>query len=394
MTPAAARRNLLLILAITVATTTSRGALELTLPLNLYRLGLPLPVIGTTLAVFGLAALVSRLPAGAWYRLSRARRLAIAALAAMNLAILGLGFADALFAQAGLVAVAGFSFGLATTIMLALLIELRPRHENPGPTMAWYTAAISTGYALGPSLAAAAIQRLGFSSAFIVSGLVGLAGVALLPALKVPRVETRSLPTAWNRLTSLPLEVWLATLLVFYINFAGDALGTFFPILAVQTGIAVAFVGLLKSAIAVAATGVRFAATVLLARVGADLANHLSVVATALAVLATTATTDHILLLLAFALIGGARGMIRATSATMVAREWQRDPAGIGLASGVYNAGLDLGTMLGPPAGGVLAGLVGIPNMLRLVGLVLPLAYYGLWIAARTQHLKAVSAGT
>ena len=53
------------------------------------------------------------------------------------------------------------------------------------------------------------------------------------------------------------------------------------------------------------------------------------------------------------------------------------------MTSGVYNAGLDLAGMLGPPIAGALAGGLGIPATFCIVALTLPTIYYGVWFSQR-----------
>jgi predicted MFS family arabinose efflux permease len=299
----------------------------------------------------------------------------------------------------------GFAFGLATTFLLALLIEVRPQDESAAPTMAWYTAAISLGYALGAPLAGQTIERFGYTGAFLISGLVGFAGAALSLAMRpmnevAPTVGQARQPAAvlpshgWRSLARLPAGIWLATMLVFYINFVSDANGAFFPIYAVGAGISVGTVGFLKSLHSVVGTCLRFAAVGLFRLVDAGLVNHLSVVAMALATIALSILTHEVALAVVFVVLGACRGLIRVTSATMVAEERKRPGVDVGMASGVYNAGLDAGTMLGPPVAGALAGIMDIPRMFRVVALVLPALYYVVWLAQRARASRPAIVGT
>ena len=379
--------------------------MELIFPLNLDRLGHPLPLVGTTIALMGFGSLASRIPGGAWYRLSRARLLCVISLALMGLSTVGLGIGEVWGVQACLGAVHGFAFGLATTFLLALLIEVRPQDESAAPTMAWYTAAISLGYALGAPLAGQTIERFGYAGAFLISGLVGFAGAALSLAMRpmnevAPTVGQARQPAAvlpshgWRSLARLPAGIWLATMLVFYINFVSDANGAFFPIYAVGAGISVGTVGFLKSLHSVVGTCLRFAAVGLFRLVDAGLVNHLSVVAMALATIALSILTHEVALAVVFVVLGACRGLIRVTSATMVAEERKRPGVDVGMASGVYNAGLDAGTMLGPPVAGALAGIMDIPRMFRVVALVLPALYYVVWLAQRARASRPAIVGT
>ncbi len=393
-------RSALLLYVLAGFTTASHGSMELIYPLNLDRLGHPLPLIGGMMALIGLGALASRVPGGAWYRLSRARGLSAGALALMGLSTAGLAVGSAWELQAALALAHGFAFGLATTFLLALLIELPPGEESAGPAMAWFTAAISTGYAVGAPLGAHSIERLGHAGAFVVSGLVGLVAALLMLAVSAPRGEAAEaagsaapqVPVRGLRaLAGLPAGVWLATLLGFYINFVGDTAGTFFPIYAVGLGISLGAVGLFKSAQSLAATGIRFVAAGLFRFLDITVTNHAAVATMALGVAAMSILMDEMLLLVAFVVTGFSRGLIRVTSATMVAEERKRPGGTVGMAAGIYNAGLDVGSMLGPPVAGALAGAFGIPMAFRVVALALPAIYYGVWLMQRSRRGSAAA---
>ena len=399
------RRNVLLLYVLACLTTTSRGATELTYPLNLNQLGYPLPIIGATVALFGFGSLASRLPGGAWYRLSRARGLSAAALAVMGLCSIALGPAEAWALQAGLGAVHGFTFGLSTTLLMALLIDVRPRGANMAATMAWYTAAVSSGYGISAPLASESIVRFGHAFAFMLAGLVGLLAAGLTLALRPPaeheppaesseREPVPATARGWRALTGLPAGVWLASLLVFYVNFVSDTYYTFFPIYALSIGISLVTIGFLKSVHSFVATGIRFAAAALLRALPSGVVNHVAVLTMAASVVALSVVTSETLLLPIFALLGLCRGLLRVTSTTMVADERHRHPGiNIGIASGVFNAGLDAGTMLGPAITGSLAGTFDIPTTLRIVALALPTLYYALWFSRRLRTPRPASAG-
>ncbi len=393
-------RDVRLIYLLAVIITTSQGALELVLPLNLHRLHYSLPVVGGGVAALGVGQLVSRLPGGAVYRVERARLLLLGALAVFGLTTIGLAFVSAWWLQAGLAGVHGFAFGLVTTFMLAVLIDVRPAGAKVAGTMAWYTAAISTGYALGAPLGAQALSRFGYGEAFWVAGLVGLLAAAGSSGLRL--AVTTSVAAAgpsdarglsrWAAALTLPAGIWLATLLVFYINFISDLMGAFFPIYAAGIGIPIAYVGLLKSANSLSATGIRFAAAGLFRFFDPHAANHVAVLGMAAGVVAISLVTNQPALLGSFALIGVCRGLIRVTSATSVAEERARPGVHAGLSSGVYNAGLDTGSMLAPPLGGALAALIGIPATFRVAALALPAVYYLLWLLLRPRLAAPVAA--
>lgn len=400
----ARRRNALLLYALSTISTTSNGSMGFVLPLNLDRLGHPLTLVGTIVALIGLGSLLSRLPGGAWYRLSRARWLTSASFALMGLSTIGLGLGDTVPLQGLLAGLHGFAFGLASTLMLAVLIDIRPREDSAASTMSWYTAAISCGYALSAVVGAQSIERLGYAPAFLVSGLVALAGAALALALRLPRDSqaatapdhrTAPLPVGrFRTVFSLPAGVWLGTLLVFYLTFVANTYQTFYPIYAVSIGISVGTIGLLKLVHSAASTTVRFAGAGLFKIVPVGVVNHVMAITMGLTTVSLAVATGEALLLVLFAILGTCRGLLRVTSATIVADERRRPGVSAGLVSGVYNAGSDVADLLSAPVAGALAAALTIPTTLTLVGLALPSVYYALWFTVRARRNRQPSLPT
>lgn len=394
------RRNVLLLYVLAMLSTTSNGSMSFVLPLNLDRLGHPLPLVGTIVALIGLGSLLSRVSGGAWYRLARARWLTMASFAFMGCSTIALGLNDMVPFQAVFSALHGFSFGLATTFMLALLIDIRPPDDSAATTMSWYTSAIAAGYTLSALLGAQAIERLGYGPAFLASGLVALAAAALTLTLRLPReapalaaLDPHAQPPPDGRLRtvlSLPAGVWLGTLLGFYLTFIADTYYTFYPIYAVSIGVSVGTIGLLKVVHSIASTGVRFAGAGLFRIVPVTVVNHTMTIAMALGLVSLTFATGDTILMVIFVILGTCRGLLRVTSATMVADERRRPGVGAGLVSGVYNAGIDLADLLSPPFGGALAALLTIPTTFAAVGIILPATYYLVWFAVWTGRRRAV----
>jgi predicted MFS family arabinose efflux permease len=266
--------------------------------------------------------------------------------------------------------------------------------------MAWYAAAMSLGYALGASLGARSIEWFGHGEAFVASGLVALVGAALSLLLVPPR-ETQPAERAGQAgsatgssrglrsLASLPAVVWLATLLNFYVAFCSDTYHTFFPIYALGVGIALSTVGNLKSLGSLVATGSRFAAAALFRYVPMEPVNHVLTVATALAMIVMSLTTNEALLVVVFVVLGAARGLIRVTTTAQIAEAQKRGEGQAGMAAAVFSGGMDLGTMLGPPVSGWIAGQLDIPTTFRIVALVLLCFYYAVWFGWRLRGATA-----
>jgi MFS family permease len=380
----------LLLLAIASAITTTKGAVELLYPPYLAGYGYSLQLIGALTSLFAVVQLASRLPVGLAYDAARAKRQFGLALVAFGISVLGFGFAEGQpVVVVALSALHGLAFGSVTTLGLALIIDLTGG-LRAGRSMAWYTAANSLGYALGALVGGALADRIGIPATLGTIGWLPLAAVIALRAL--PALQGAPLPTERGSgvrgllvaVRHLDPRVWLAFVIVIYINVLSDSVDTFFPVFAPTVGIPLATVGLLRAFKSGAAIFIRSTGPIVLGRVDHRVVTVVAIVAAAAATAALPFSTAVAVLIPLFVVLGLTRGVLRATSAAQIA-ELRSEGRDVGLASGVYNSGLDIGGIVGPLLGGAIAGLVGIPEMFRIVA-ILSLAT---WLAVQVVTLRA-----
>ncbi len=272
-----------------------------------------------------------------------------------------------------LTVVHGYAFGALGTINLAVTIDLTGG-QRAGATMGWYTAAISTGYSIGAFAGGGVADRFGIAAALAVLGAlpaISAVLVLMLPPIDAPPhavargAGLRGLLAAHARVDS---RVWLAFVIVLYINVISDAIDSFFALYALGIGLPLAASGLLKGVKSGAATFVRFISGGVFRYVDHRTVNFWGVVLMALSALLIPILPSFGLLLVLFAVNGICRGLLRVTSAATVA-EVRAEGQDVGVASGVYNAGLDIGAIIGPAIGGVVADAVGLGAMFQLVAI-------------------------
>src|SRR6267142_2476827 len=129
--------------------TTAEGSVNLLYAPYLDQYGYALPSIGTLSALFAIFRLISCVPTGAAYRPANAKRQVAFWLVVFTIATSGYAFIPGTLPLVVLITVVhGYAFGALGTINLALTIDLTGG-QRAGATMGWYTAAISTGYAIG-----------------------------------------------------------------------------------------------------------------------------------------------------------------------------------------------------------------------------------------------------
>lgn len=366
---------------IAAACTTAEGTLLLVYAPYLDGYGYALPTIGTLSALVNVFRLASRVPVGAAYRPARARRQLVLWLLVFTAATSGFAFADGSLPVVVLLTVIhGFAFGALGTINLAVVIDLT-EGRRAGATMGLYTAALSTGYSLGAFAGGAVSDALGIPAAVAIIGALPALAVPLvlvLPALAAqPHVLEHGpgLGGLWRAHRDLDVRVWLAFVIVLYINLVSDAVDTFFALYGLAIGLPLAATGALKGIKSGAATFIRFISAGVFRYVDHRAVNFWGVILMGAATFAVPLLGGAFAALaVAFFVAGICRGLLRVTSAAMVA-ELRAEGRNVGVASGVYNAGLDIGGIIGPLLAGVVADAIGLAPMFQVIAAGSVLAY-------------------
>lgn len=379
-------RGILLTYLVCLVTTTTEGTQNLLFPLYLHGYGYGLTAIGTLGSVLGVMRLASRVPIGARYRGSRAKPQQVLWLGLFLLSTSGYAFAHGtLWAIVVITLVHGFAFGSLGTINLAVAIDISGG-RRAGAVMGWYTASLSAGYAVGAFLAGAVADRVGVDAALLWLGLAPLVAVAAVMASPVLADVARA-PAApggwWRRGVSvfgaIDPRVWLAFVIVLFLNVLSDSTDTFFPLYGTAIGLPVALIGGLKGARSASATVIRFAAAAIFRFVDFRTLNFWAVLlfaAITFTIPLVGGSLTGILLLAVFLVAGLCRGILRVTTAATIA-DIRREGRDIGLSSGVYNAGLDIGSIIGPATGGAVAAAFGIPLMFQVLAIASLVLYFG-----------------
>jgi len=369
--------------------TTTEGCIRLLFPPFFSSLGFHSSTIGYMFSLLAIATLTSRLPGGLWYALKRRRLL-------LNLTVFLLaGTACFLALPLSMTAVIitlaghGICFGIVTTLLLAFCIDNIDNKQSPVGAMALYTAFIAGGYATGNMVAGLFASYLGISATFWVAGIFTYCALILLLTVRWPGIKFSKeysnisdnskndflLLRIWNSVkmaAGLPLGVYVAFVLVFYINFVNQLVDVYFPLLAMQAGLTLSVIGILQGFKAWCATLIRFGSGFVLHKISYPLANNYSLMALAVAASLLAKSLWLPVLIGIFITMGLGRGVIRVTSAIFLAECHFDSSRQKGVASGVYNAGLDLGDILGPVVAGATISFWGLTGVfLVLPGLLL-----------------------
>lgn len=378
----ASQRALVPLYVASAVLTLGEGSVALMIPPYLHERGFEAGLIGVVLAAYGIASLATRVPAALLYRSHRGPWLVAGGCAMSALAFACIPLTASPIAVAGLVALDGVGFSLATTGAMTALIERRPPAASAGSIMGWYTGSLGIGYSTAGFLGGALGDRLGVATAILILAAVPLLAGTLLklaldsaPSAPAARPAARQERSRLRQFAHLPALVWLAFFVSLYINLVNGVLFTFFPIYGLAIGLSLTQIGALTGIHGAVAAAVRLGSGLVFSRVSYTQTLPVMVVASGLAVAGLSATRLFALLALAWALIGLSRGLLRVASGALVMDAAGDADAERGAASGVYLAGLDLGRILGPLIGGASAEVVGLETTFLLIAVAFPTVY-------------------
>jgi predicted MFS family arabinose efflux permease len=369
-------------------------------------------VIGVLLAVFALSSLVLRLPVGASYSASRVRPLLLVGGLLSTGAFAVVPFTGDAWWFGVLMAMDGVGWALATTTQLTVLVSSRPAGLTIASAMGWYSGFTGLGHAVGGATAGVAADGLGYTAAFLVlASMPALATVVMLrslpaqlaaaaerrqaaagrrdddPSAAVPRGERRR--SGWTATLraarALPLVVFSGAVIMFFINVQSALFNSFHPVLALSAGLTLTQIGMLASCRSLASSVTRMGLGPLFSKTnGAWLTTPMLVLGAATLFLLPAVRADFWPQVVLFLAAGLSRGVLRVTGASMAFEGvWDADDREQGLVAAFLHMGLDLGKVAGPPLGGLVAELVGVPTMFQVSALALLALYVVLRLAAR-----------
>jgi hypothetical protein len=249
----------------------------------------------------------------------------------------------------------------------------------------------------GGLLGGVTADALGLTPTFFVLAVTPLVGALLMSrnvaaSNVIVHTESRSEPMrrAWRSLLRMPLPVWVGVLVMFFINGLNAITNTFHPVLALGAGLSLTQIGALSSIRSWASSSSRFGSGPVFSRYDAAGLTMPLVIAGTLATCAIPSVIGSFLLQVPlFALAGVSRGLLRVTGSADAFDSVGDDDRLHGLTAALLYGGLDLGKIVLPVVGGVVAGAFGIATMFRVVPAALLLLYLVLAFPARRAAARA-----
>ncbi len=351
-----------------VMITAQHNASALILPPLLDHLRYPVSAIGALVSVAPILALASRLPSGLVYRGHRARMLMVLSLLAMALSNFLYVFATRPLHVALVQALNGFAFGAATTIYFAFFVEALPRGENRHHAMGYYAGSLALGHSAGSLAVGYIADRLGYAAAFEFGGMVALLALALILFLAHPP-PTRAEGSAGAGATRTVLEslrnlvdpaVAVVVVVALFLNLLHQIGAVFLPLYGLAVGLTLTEVGAIRGLYSLCNAVTRPLAGPVVTRFGHRSLSLIGLPLQAGVMMLVPLFHGFAGLLVVFVLAGFLRAVVLVANTIGMVEDMDESRFSRGVASGIFNAAGDLGLILGPGFGGLVASFTGV----------------------------------
>lgn len=354
-----------------VAMTAQQSMISLVLPPFLEGLKYSVAAIGTLISVGPILALAARLPSGLAYRGERARTLMTAALSVVILSNLLYHFAVTPLRFVLVHALNGLSLGAAMTIYLAFFVDALPPDEDRRHAMGYYAGCLAIGYSTGGFAAGYVTDKLGYFAAFTAASLLGLLCLAMLFFLSQPPAKAAApsrvaatTPPLLEALKSV-LEPKVAAMVVIhlFLNMMHQLGMIFLPLYGLAVGLTLTQVGIIKGLYSLCNAITRPLSGFVMKQLSHQRVSRVGLPLQA--ALMTLVPFFHDLgpLLIVFILVGFLRAVAIVANTISMVEDVDATRISRGVASGIYSAAGDVGNILGPSVGGVIAGFTGIAGL-------------------------------
>jgi MFS family permease len=351
----------------------------------LQHLNFPVAAIGSLISLSPLFSLVSRMPAGMAYSHSRARVLITMAVVVMGVCSFFYSFAVDAVSFALVHGINGLAYGAATTLYMAFYVDSLGPDENRSHAMGYYVGSLAVGYSTGNFVAGYVADDFGYDVAFSVAALLALVALACVWALGGgPAHDTgakkRLAPARLTLSASLKavfdpamLEVMIVAL---FLNFLNQVCGVFLPLYGLAIGITLTQVGVIRGMYTLCNAVTRPLSGFVVTRFGHRRLSRggLALQSALLSLVPLCGSFGTLLavstssgFMRAVAIVSNAVGLVEDVDETKVQR---------GAASAIYNAAGDLGNIIGPTAGGLIAGFTGLAGLFVFTPLVSTLLFF------------------
>jgi len=355
-----------------VAVTIQSNSASTVIPPYLDHMRMPVALIGTLISVGPVLALASRLPVGMAYNHQRARFLVSIAILAMGATNYLYSFASDSFSFALVHSLNGFAYGAVTTLYMAFYVDSLASDENRNHAMGYYVGSLAMGYSTGNFFGGLIADHWGYALTFQLGAILSLVSVGLLWLLhgtgstdtKVKGMKPSSKLT-WSESLKALVEPELAIVVIvaMFLNLLHQMGGVFISLYGLAVGMSLTQIGIIRAAYAGCNAVTRPISGHVVNKLGHKGLSYFGLPLQSLILTLVPLFSGFGAILVVYVCSGLLRAIVIVANAVGLVQDVPESRVRRGLASGVYNAAGDLGNILGPSIGGLIAQATGIASV-------------------------------
>lgn len=360
------------LLAPVVAVAIQANSASTVIPPYLDHLRIPVGLLGTLISIAPVLALASRLPVGLAYQQQRARFLVSIAILVMGATNYLYSFATDAVTFALIQACNGFAYGAVTTLYMAFYVDSLAPDENRNHAMGYYVGSLALGYSTGNFFGGLIADHWGYALSFQLGAALSPVAVALLWFLRGANHAEKTAGGAkrignlsWAESLKALVEPELAIVVIvaMFLNLLHQMGGVFISLYGLAVGMTLTQIGLVRAAYAGCNAVTRPISGHVVNRLGHKGLSYFGLPLQSLLLMLIPLFTGFGSILFIYVCSGLMRAIVIVANAVGLVQDVPESRVRRGLASGVYNAAGDLGNILGPSIGGLIAQAAGVASV-------------------------------
>jgi DHA1 family multidrug resistance protein-like MFS transporter len=286
----------------------------------------------------------------------------------------------------------GFAYGAVTTLYMAFYVDSLAPDENRNHAIGYYVGSLAIGYSTGNFFGGLIADYWGYALTFQLGALLSLLAIGLLWLLHGPGAgESKMKAREVGKLTSKEslkalLEPELATVVIvaLFLNLLHQMGGVFISLYGLAVGMSLTQIGIIRAAYAGCNAVTRPISGHVVNKVGHRGLSYFGLPLQSLILMLVPLFTGFGPVLFVYVASGLLRAIVIVANAVGLVQDVPESRVRRGLASGVYNAAGDLGNILGPSIGGLIAHAAGIASVFVIGSLgSTALFFLGVWLVRR-----------
>jgi predicted MFS family arabinose efflux permease len=347
-----------------IAVTIQNNSASTLIPPFLQDLHMPVAVIGTLVSLNPIFALLSRLPVGIAYRRSRARLLIGIGVIVMGITNFLYSFVTDAMSFALVHSVNGFAYGAVTTLYMAFYVDSLPPEENRNHAMGYYVGILALGYSTGNFFGGLIADHLGYRVTFQLAAYLSLIPCFLLwlfnsgdtraeAAVRGKTKANLASRESWKAL--LEPELAIVVITAFFLNVIHQMGGVFISLYGLAVGMSLTQIGIIRAAYAGCNAVTRPISGHVVNKFGHRRLSYAGIPLQSALLMLIPLFTGFGAVITVYVFSGFMRAVVIVANAVGLVQDVDENKVQRGLASAIYNAAGDLGNILGPAAGGLIA---------------------------------------